>query len=408
MSDTRAVDYEPLGPEIQADPYPCYAALRTHAPVYFVNSMNAYAVSRYADVRRVLHDHHTFSNEAMAVLVSRPTEFAADAELLDHGDSASAAISIIGHDGDEHRRLRLIVNRAFTPRRLSGIETEMRARARGFVETLAARRGGDLQSGLSVPFPTIVIAELLGVDSRQRDDFRRWSEHMVRGVFEPLDSAEQAEVANAGAQMGDWLDEQIAARAGCDGDDVVSVLLEAEAGGGALTRDELQVFVFTLLVAGSITTAYLIGSAVHLLAKDPALLRALKDDASRVAAFVEETLRYETPTQLMFRTATVEVTIAETTIPRGATVLAVLGSANRDAAVFDRADTFDPSRDASEHLAFGHGPHFCLGAALARLEARVALEELVQRVDRIELAGDSEPVTSMVFRGPTRLPLTFA
>ena len=221
-----------------------------------------------------------------------------------------------------------------------------------------------------MPLPTIVIAEMLGVPTEQRDDFRRWSEDMVRGVFEPLDAAQQAEVAESGGQMGDWLDAQIAARDGHVGDDLISVLLRAEAEGGALTPDELRVFVVTLLVAGSITTAYLIGTATNLLAADPELLGAVRADLTRVRTVVEETLRYDTPVQIMFRTATSETEVAGTTIPRGATVLALLGSANRDERVFDRPAVFDPGRDASEHLAFGHGVHFCLGAALARLEAR--------------------------------------
>jgi cytochrome P450 len=400
MNRTIGIEYDPLAPDVQRDPYPYYAALRADAPVYFVESLQAYAVSRHADVRRVMHDHSTFSSEAMAALVSRPAEYASEF-IEDEIDPFP--VSIVGADGDVHTRLRLIVNRAFTPRRIARIEEFVRAVARRFADEFMAAGRHDLQAGLAVPLPTIVIAELLGVDPDQRDDFRRWSEHMVRAVFEPLDADEQLEVAQAGEEMTTWLNSQIDARAGRAGDDLLSVLLRAEAEGGALTPEELSVFVVTLLVAGSITTAYLIGSAVRLALEVPARLDQLRADS---ANFVEETLRYEGPTQLMFRTATDDVALCGTTIPRGATVLALLGSANRDEQVFDRADIFDPRRDASEHLAFGHGVHFCLGAALARLEARVALEELVARVPRLELAGDVEMVQSIVFRGPTRLPLT--
>jgi len=402
VNNATAIEYDPLASRVQADPYPFYATLRAEAPVYFVESLQAYAVSRHADVRRVMHDHNTFTSEAMAALVSRPAEYASD--FLE-GDVDRYPVSIVGADGDVHTRLRLIVNRAFTPKRIGRIEDFVRALARRFVDELLAGGSHDLQSGLAVPLPTIVIAELLGVDPDLRDDFRRWSENMVRGVFEPLDDDEQREVARAAEEMGSWLDAQIAARSGRAGDDLISVLLRAEEEGGALTPDELSVFVVTLLVAGSITTAYLIGSAARLVAEEPARLLQLREDAAR---FVEETLRYETPTQLMFRTATTDVFVGGATIPQGATVLALLGSANRDEQVFDRAAAFDPRRDATDHLAFGHGVHFCLGAALARLEARVALEELVARAPRLELAGNVETVTSIVFRGPTRLPLTFA
>jgi cytochrome P450 len=253
-----------------------------------------------------------------------------------------------------------------------------------------------------------VIAEMLGVDSDRRDDFRRWSEQMVLAVFEPTTAEQQQEVAINGEEMGEYFDEVVAARAGKQGDDLVSVLLRAELDGGALTRQELTVFVFTLLVAGSITTAYLIGNAAMTLAENPALLTTVRDDPALVGAVVEETLRHEAPVQLMFRTATVDVDLAGITIPKGATVLPLLGSANRDERVFSDPDSFDIRRGSMEHLSFGHGVHHCLGAALARLEARVALQELLASATTLEPAGTMERVTSLVFRGPTELPLRLA
>src|SRR5262249_47829450 len=169
-----------------------------------------------------------------------------------------------------------------------------------------------------------------------------------------------------------------------------------------------RVFVVTLLVAGSITTAYLIGNAMHELVGDPALRARVTRDPTLIGRVVEESLRHDAPVQLMFRTATTDVEIAGTTIPCGATVLALMGSANRDDAVLARPADFDIDRAAtSDHLAFGHGVHFCLGAALARLEARIALEELLRRAPEITFAGSSDRITSIVFRGPTCLPLRF-
>jgi cytochrome P450 len=401
MTSHTSLAYDPLAEAVQRDPYPFYAALRADAPVAYVESLQAYAVSRHADVRRVMHDHETFSSEAMAALVSRPGEYAAESR----SDASVLPVSIVGADGDAHTRLRSIVNRAFTPKRIGVIEDDIRRVARDLVDALVAGESGDVQSGLAVPLPTIVIATMLGIPPERRDDFRRWSEDMVRAVFEPLDVADQVRVSQSGDEMGDFLDEVIATRSHGSGDDMISLLLRAEAGQSALTRDEMKVFVFTLLVAGSITTAYLIGTTAQLLAGDPELLTRARDGA--ISALVEETLRFDTPVQLMFRTATTAVEIASTTIPRGATVLALLGSANRDATVFAEPDRFDPDRDATEHLSFGHGVHFCLGAALARLEARVALEELVARAPRFSRAGEVERVSSIVFRGPTRLPVTF-
>jgi cytochrome P450 len=344
----------------------------------------------------------------MAALVARPVEYAAGADVLQTEELPSFAISIIGTDGDTHTRLRHIVNRGFTPKRIARLEQEVRRIARSFVVDLVAQEVGDLQTGLAVPLPTIVIAEMLGVPGDRRDDFRRWSEHMVRAVFEPLDASERAEVARSSEEMRNWLDTVIASRAERAGADLISVLLRAEFEDGALTREELHGFAFTLLVAGSITTAYLIGTAALALASEPSWLQFVRDDDRCIPAVVEEALRYDAPTQMMFRTATRDVDVSGTTIPRGATVFALLGSANHDERVFDAPDRFDPARDSSEHLAFGHGVHHCFGAALARLEARVALEELVAHASRLEVAGDVAHVTSLVFRGPTRLPLRFA
>jgi cytochrome P450 len=403
---TSTTSYDPLDAAVQADPYPHYAALRREAPVHHVVSLDAYAVSRHADVRRVLHDHETFSSEAMAALVARPVSIGDDFETVD--DVPREAISIVGLDGDDHARLRRIVNRGFTPAHIARLEERMHVIASGFVDELSANGVSELQSGFAAPFPTVVIAELLGVDSDRRADFRRWAEHAVLAVFEPTTEAQRADVAASGAQMGDWLDEVIAERAGRSGDDLVSLLLRAELDGGALTREELRVFVFTLLVAGSVTTAYLIGNAVTELAGHPELVTRARRDRQLVTALIEESLRFDAPVQIAFRTATRDVEIAGSTIPRGATVLGLLGSANRDETVFAEPDRFDVGRATGEHLSFGHGVHFCLGAALARLEARVAIDELLRRATRIELAELPERAPSIVFRGPATLPVRFA
>jgi cytochrome P450 len=208
--------------------------------------------------------------------------------------------------------------------------------------------------------------------------------------------------------MGEYLDGVFADRADSTADDLVSVLLRAELEGGALSRQELEVFVFTLLVAGSITTAYLIGSAVMQLVHDPALLALLHVQPELIGAVVEETLRHEAPVQMMFRTATTDAKVAGTTIPKGATVLPLIGSANRDERVFPRPNTFDISRPTGDQLSFGHGVHHCLGAALARIEAKIALTELLRTARTLDPAGEMERITSLVFRGPTVLPLRFA
>jgi cytochrome P450 len=395
--------FDPLSSEVQADPYPVYAELRRRAPVHHVETLDAYAVSRYDDVRRVLHDAETFSSEAMAELVRRPVAIGNEAGTFD--GPPQQAISIIGLDGEHHARLRKIVNRGFTPARIARYEGEVRRIAGALADMLVASEAGDLQNHYAIPLPTIVIAALLGVDSQRREEFRRWSEDMVLAVFEPTGPEQQARIAASGEQMGAWLDDVIAAHTRSEDDDLISVLLRAELEGGALSHEEFEVFVFTLLVAGSITTAYLIGSAVAWLIAEDEVGTAVRRDPRLVGALVEETLRIDAPVQAMFRTATRDVEIAGVRIPRGATVMALIGSANRDERCFTNPDHFDLARGVGEHLSFGHGVHHCLGAALARLEARVAIEVLLERTAAISAAGPIERVRSVVFRGPTRLPV---
>jgi cytochrome P450 len=400
MASISPVAYDPLDAVVQQDPYPFYAALRDESPVCFVESLGGFAVSRYDDVRRVMHDDESFSSAAMAALVSRPVEYTTEAdEVMRH------PVSIIGLDGADHSRLRRIVNRGFTPRRMAELEGEIRRVAGELVATLVAEGGGDVQAGLAVPLPTTVIAELLGVPAGERDAFRRWSEDMVRAVFEPPAAVDRSDLARSSEQMTSWLDAVIETRSANVGEDLISVLLRAEFDGGALTREELTVFVFTLLIAGSITTAYLIGTATELLATNPNLGTAAQRGVIDLASIVDETLRFDAPVQVMFRTTTRDVQLHSTTIPRGATVAALLGSANRDPRAFPQPDRFDPGRAANDHLTFGHGVHYCLGAALARLEARVALDELFRAATRLEFAGTPERVSSLVFRGPTKLPI---
>ena len=405
MTCLSAADYDPLLPVVQADPYPYYSILRREAPVTFVESLQAYAVSRHADVRRVINDSGTFSSRAMRDLVSRPRAYAAEANQLDAEERDSFPVSLIGIDGDEHARLRQIVSRAFTPKWISEIEQQIRAIADELLHPLIGHESFDLQAGFAVPLPTMVIAEMLGFPSEHRDEFRRWSEDMVRAVFEPIDDAQQAQVVRSGEQMAAWLDSVIKVRGKRPGDDLVSVLMQAETASGALTPEELQVFVFTLLVAGSITTAYLIGSAVQLLATDSTLVDRLASGHG-MREFVEETIRFEAPTQMMFRTAMADSELSGQRIPTGSTIMALIGSANRDGQVFHDADQFVPGRErGAEHLTFGHGIHHCLGAALARLETTTALEELLKHVPRIDVVDKVEYVSSLVFRGPTRLVL---
>ncbi len=389
-------DYRPLDPAVVANPYPYYAALRRDAPVHHLADLDFWFVSRHRDVTNVLADAGTFTSEAMAALVVRPGGFGASDE--------PTPVSIVGTDGEYHSRLRRIVNRGFTPRRIAELESNLRDTARQLVDVIVEREQTELLADLAVPLPVIAIAELLGVDPGERDEFRRWSNAMIVAVFERPDARQSEEIAGCLLAMEEWVDRVLAGNAGPNAKDLVSVLMRAE-NDEALTRPELITFLFTLLVAGSVTTTHLIANAMIALHASPEALETLQRCPERTAAAVEEALRFDPPFQLGFRTAAHDVVVAGTTIPGGATVVPAIGAANRDERVYADPDRFDVHRAPRDHLAFGHGPHFCLGAALARLEARVALEELLARVSSVEITSPVEYLDSLVFRGPKRLDM---
>jgi cytochrome P450 len=407
---TPELAYEPLDPQFLADPYPTYARLREHAPVCRAPAFGFFVVSRYRDVLDVLRRPELFSSAAMAAAVTRPRAFApaGEEDAHDAAWNAGEGVSIVGTDGARHARLRGVVNRGFTPGRIAALAPRVQRIAEGLAAPLLDAGSCEFVRDFAIPLPVAVIAEMLGIDPERRADFERWSGAAVQGVFEPLDEAQQKDVGEQLAAMGDYFDRVIDERRRRPGDDLMSVLIRAEAEHGSLTPLELQIFVFTLLVAGVVTTAHLLANAMRALVAHPAELAKLATAPALVPGLVEEALRYDAPVQLLWRTATREVVLSGATLPRDATVGLLFGSANRDEAVFPEPDRFDVTRAPRDHLAFGHGVHYCLGAALARLEARLALDALLPRMREPEVVGEPPPnLRSLVFRGPVRLPLRF-
>ncbi len=402
-----AFAYDPLDLRVLEDPYPYYAHLRRHEPVYHVPAHGFWAVSRYRDVLRVLRRPELFSSAAMAAAVTRPGEFAPTSEDREPWDPEEGT-SIVGTDGARHVRLRNVVNRGFTPARIAALAPRVRAIVQSLAEPLLEAGECEFLSDFAAPLPATVIAELLGVDPDRRADFKRWSDAAVLGVFEPLDEEQQRCVGERLAEMGDYFDVVIEERRQRPGDDLVSALIRAEEEHGALTPTEVRAFVFTLLVAGSVTTTHLLANAMRALVAHPEELAKVTANRALVPSLVEETLRYDPPVQMLLRTATEDLELAGVTIPKGATVAPLFGSANRDETVFPAPDRFDVTRDPKDHLAFGHGVHFCLGAALARLEARIVFEVLLERMRKPVFDGESSRnLCSLVFRGPVHLPLRF-
>jgi cytochrome P450 len=412
--------FDPFGEEHRNNPYPAYATLRREAPIARVEKNGAYAVARYADVAWVLRQPALFSSTAMQTapmsgFTAGTVDLSPDevTRLVQAMESLPISLpeqlrsrSLIASDPPEHGPMRNLVNRGFTPRRIADLERRVREITRALLDALRGRREVDFVNQFSVPLPVTVIAELLGVDLERRDDFKRWSDCAAAAATGGAGELGPIEILHGVAELSQYMIDVIERRRREPKDDLISTLVRAEDGECALTLAEVVMFTVLLLIAGNETTTNLLGNTLLALMEHPNELARVRHDTSCIPALVEEGLRYDGPIQFLFREAKRDVDIAGVTIPAGALVMPLLGSANRDDAEFHDAARFDVSRTSQGHLAFGLGNHFCLGASLARLEARVALEELLPRWAHFErLEPRLEYIESYLIRGPKRLPL---
>ena len=366
------------------------AELRADAPVQQVDD-DVFTVARYEEVRAISRNPTDFCS-SRGVLVNDPLRFA----------PADMSGSVLHMDPPDHAAYRKLVNREFTPRGVNGLEERIRELAVEVLDAVAPDEAVDFVGAVAAPFPVQVIAELLGVGDADRSDFRRWSDAMI----EAPDTKDPAVFALAG-ELWRFLDEQLRERAVTPRDDLMSTLIHAEVQGHRLTHAEARMFCLSLLVAGNETTRHLISGAALALAEHPDQRRALAQDASAIPAAVEESLRWVTPIQAFGRTATRDVEVLDVAIPADAFVIMLYASANRDEAAFGpTADRFDVTRPTDPpHLAFGFGEHLCLGAALARLEARVLLEELLARWGTWGVECEPTWTASTLVRGMSELPV---
>jgi cytochrome P450 len=422
-----AVTFDPFDDAQRDDPYPAYAELRRHSPVTRLARAGgfgggAFAVARYADVSFVLRHPELFSSSAMMSAMSggfasrlagldlpadeaaRVAE-AAKALPISIAEQLSAR-SLIAVDPPVHGPMRSLVNRGFTPRRMAQLEARVREIARSRLDALDGKPDFDIVHEFFMPLPVTVIAELLGVEPERSADFKRWSDSAIAAATGGAGAIGPAQVLQSLGELSRYITGVVELRRKHPRDDLISTLIRAEAGETALTPLEVVMFTLLLLVAGNETTTNLLGNTLLALLAHPDELARVRREPDRIPALVEEALRYDGPIQFLFRQATRDVELAGVTIPAGAMVIPLLGSANRDEAEFPDAERFDVSRNTQGHLAFGLGIHFCLGASLARLEARVALEELLPRYAAFELLEPSvRYVDSYLVRGPKRLPL---
>lgn len=390
------MDYNPISPEVMNDPYPYYAYLREHAPVYWIEPMQAWALSRYADVDFALRSPQIFSSSGFT------------AQTLGDLNPTPEVPWILDINPPDHTRLRKLVNKGFLPRIIRSLEPRVREITQQLIATLRNQAEGDLVSGLSGPLPVTVIAEMLGVETEQLDDFKNWSDDVVLGTSRPTDEAVRTRVRNSGAALRGYFERLIERRRTDPGEDVITALVRAEEERDVLTSAEILGLAVLLLLAGNETTTNLIGNAVRNLLRYPAQLAKVRADRSLVPSLVEEVLRYESPVQLLPRVTTREVELEGGKIPAGATVFLLLASANRDERKFPEADRFDVTRNPQDHVAFGYGIHYCLGAPLARLEGRAALESLLFDCPSFTCTKEPLPqIASIIVRGVQTLPLQF-
>jgi cytochrome P450 len=377
--------------EQELDPFPLYRQMRQQQPVFYDQERANWNIFRFEDVQRVLSEYEVFSSR-----------FAGGE---DSGEPFSA--SMIATDPPKHRQLRSLVTQAFTPRAVQALAPRIRQIVDEYLEPTVQAGRLDVIQDLGYPLPVIVIAEMMGIPSGDRQQFKAWSDNIV-ALADLSGEVDESIMYNQDIlEMSAYFLNMIEQRRQNPGDDLISGLVHASIDGESLTQIELIGFCALLLVAGNETTTNLIGNAILTLAEHPEDWQRLRQNRALLPQAIEEVLRYRSPVQSMFRVTKQAVTLAGQDIPAGAPLVAWIGSANRDEAEFPAADRFNIERSPNKHLAFGKGIHYCLGAPLARLEAEIALGEMLELFETIELDPQAriERQPSLLVYGLKSLPV---
>ncbi|UCE86100.1 MAG: cytochrome P450 [Deltaproteobacteria bacterium] len=389
------VEYNPYAYEIHEDPYPVYRELREQAPLYRNEALGFWALSRHADVLTAIRDTRHYTNR-----------FGVSLDRSSH-ENADAVMSFLAMDPPRHTRMRALVSRAFTPRRVSALEPSIRKLTNHFIDRFIDAGRCDFIDDFAGKLPMAVISEMLGVPEADREMLRTWADTIVHREDGMTDVPPAGMEAAAHALR--YFDEMVDARAVQLGDDLTSALIEAELDGERLQKRDVVAFLHLMIIAGNETTTKLLGNALYWLWRNPGERDKVRADPGRIPGWVEETLRYDNSTQALARTVQRSLELRGEKLREGDKLVLLIGSANRDERAFPDPDRFDVERDTTGSLSFGQGTHFCLGASLARLEGRVALEEVQRRLPdfEIEPAG-IERVHSCNVRGFARLPIGFS
>ena len=407
MTTSIAIDFS--DPEVQTHPYPIYERLRDGDPVLWNGPAQGWLVSRYEDVVALFTDRRMSSQRIDATFRVLPEDVQRELQPLREVLGNRMLLS----DPPRHTRLKNLVMPAFSARAAGGRRDRIQELCDGFIDQVIDSGSMDVMAGLATPLPSWVIADTLGVPMSEQADFTRWAASQVKVYDRPGTVNDRIAVMRQGQvdmlEMKAYLEEVIEARRSDPRDDLLTLLVQAEDGGDRLSNDELVVMCVALLIGGNNSTAHLIGNVILTLLRQPAALEALRQDPSLVRGTVEEVLRFESPVQATSRVATEDFDLHGETIRAGDNISLLIGSANRDPRQFPDADTFDPRRHPNRHLTFAHGPHFCVGSALARNTAQIAVQTVVQRLGDLEMV-ESEPhwAPGFSFRHLATLPVTFA
>ena len=386
------IRYDPFDASILNDPYPTYRSLRDTAPVYRAEESHTWVLSRHADVQAAALDHGTYSSVDGIFPTPPGSDFI-----------GSFLPMMIVMDPPRHDQLRALVSRAFTPRRVAGLQGAITQMAAELFERLDEGSGSaDFVTDFAAILPAAVIADLLGVPATDRDQFRLWSSQLVQV---DVNHGQTTDALTAAAAIYAYFTDFLADRRKNPREDLMSALANATVDGIGLTDEEVLGFCALLLVAGYETTTNLLGNSAVVLAQHRQTRRRLAADRTLLGPAVEELLRYDSPAQGLSRTLTRDVTLHDTTMRQGEKVLLLFGSANRDERAFPDPDVFDIERTSEHQVAFGRGIHFCLGAALARMEGEIAFRTLLGRFHTIELAGTPVRRPTFTLRGLESLPV---
>jgi cytochrome P450 len=389
------VELNPYSWDFHEDPYSIYRALRDEAPAYYNEELGFWALSRHADVLDGFRRPHVFSNSHGVALEA----------LSEH---AHHVRSMLAMDPPQHGKVRGLVSKVFTPRRVRALEPAIRARSIELIETFAERGEAEFIDDFAGILPMDVISEIIGIPAADRAEIRRLADLVVhRQAGRP---EVPPEGAAASGKMLAYLRENVSERRkhGGGGDTMTDGLLVAEIDGERLTDDQIVAFLFLMSIAGNETTTKLLGNAMVCLQRNPSEREKVDRDPTEIANWVEETLRYEASSQMLYRVMGEDFELHGKTLREGDPVALIVGAANRDERAFDAPDRFDLSRSFKQSLAFGQGTHFCLGASLARLEGRVALEEVQKRLKHWHVDESRlERIHSGNVRGYAHAPITF-